>query len=108
MLNNKLEETNEEYQLEKCPVNGSTVRIRITSECLGERAGDTQSQASLSMMRMPSTLSIQSVDKTEQKPKSSEIISDSKKKEDKEELEEARKKIGQLTEENKKLNKELQ
>ena len=56
MLNSKLEETSEEYTLEKCPVNGSTVRIRVTAECLGEKSGDSVSQASQSMIGAPSQI----------------------------------------------------
>lgn len=46
MLNNKLEAIEDNFILEKCPVKESSVKIKITSECLGEKAGDTASQAS--------------------------------------------------------------
>ena len=46
MLNNKIQEIKESFPLEKCPVAGATVFIRMNSACIGEKSGDTMSQAS--------------------------------------------------------------
>ena len=50
MLNSKWEEHKDNFPLEKCPVSGATAEIKITSTCIGERSGDTMSQASASVL----------------------------------------------------------
>lgn len=46
MLNNKWEEHKDIFPLEKCPISGATVSLKITSTFLGVKSDDTKTVVS--------------------------------------------------------------